>query len=416
MQNTVYDLIIIGGGASGLMSGVMAARSGLKVVIIERLRRAGRKLLATGGGRCNYTRNLSCAELLTGYYGKKNFVRQAIYNSSPECLIDFFAEIGLKSFIESAGGVYPESQRAQDVLAVLETEYSRNEGDFIFAQAVDEILSTADGVRGVMAGGQAYFARNVLLAGGGSSMQELGADGSGFLLAGAVGHNIVQPVPGLVGLVVPELSEENLAGLSLKAVLKYVGERREDVFSGDILLTHRGVSGPVILDVSREVCRDLARKGEAFLRICWGGYSAEFWDELFFFQRRENGRQRVSSLLTGYYPRRFVEYIMRSTGVSDGGILAEFSKESYRRLREQLVDGRFAVKKSEGFSRAMVTSGGVDTAEVNPKTMESRIIPGLYFAGEVLDVDGRCGGYNLEWAFASGRLAAEVVSKRYKSE
>ena len=412
MQKISYDLIIIGGGAAGLMAGVYAVRSGLKVVIIERLAQAGRKLVVTGGGRCNFTRDLPCAELLDAYYGRKNFVRPAIYNFPPVTVIDFFAEIGLKSVCEPSGGVYPASQKAQDVLRVLEEAYRDSGGDFILAETVAEILLAGAGVQGVSAGGREYFARSVLLAAGGCSMEELGSDGSGFTLAREAGHRIIQPVPGLVGLVVPEMSGNALAGLSLPVVIRYGEGKKAAVFSGDMLFTHRGLSGPAVLDVSRDVCRDLAQGRESSVRVCWGDYTAEFWDKLVSAQRRENGRQRIYTLLAGYYPRRFVEYILQQAGIAGDMILAVFPKESYRRLRDLLVESRFTVSRSEGFSRAMVTAGGVYTAEVKPKTLESRIVKGLYFAGEVLDVDGRCGGYNLQWAFASGRLAAESIGRR----
>lgn len=411
MEKNEHELIIIGGGAAGLLAGVAAAQSGLRVLMIERLRQPGRRLLATGGGRCNLTRDLSCRELLAGYYDRKNFVRTAMYNFTPQALREYLAKIGLRTIVEPDGGVYPVSQQAGEVLQVLLTEYERGGGNLLCATAVEQILTAGGRVCGVRTGAEVYLAEKVLLAGGGCSMPELGANGSAFVLARELGHAIVQPVAGLVGLVIPELADDTFAGLSLEAVINYGSGKNRSVFPGAVLFTHRGLSGPAVLNLSRVVSRVIAAEGAAEITVCWGGYAISFWEEEVAQMRKKHGHRTVGSWLGGYFPRRFAEYICRKAGIDGEVTFAEFTRESCKSLLELLVQSRYAVSRSEGFARAMVTSGGVSTAEVDPRSMQSRIVPGLYFAGEVLDVDGLCGGYNLQWAFASAKLAVDACSK-----
>ena len=404
-----YDLIIVGGGAGGLSGGVFAVKAGLKVLIVERLNKAGRKIVATGGGRCNLTRDIPVGELLEGYFGKKTFVRSAIYSLLPQQIMTFFESLGLKCVIEDGGGVYPDSYKAQDVLKVLESEYLRLGGEFEFDTQVDEILQEGYIVCGVASKGRKFFGGSVLIAGGGCSMKELGSDGSAFKLAKDVGHKVLQPLAGLVGLVVPCLNGADVPGLSLKATVQVgLGKRSEKLF-GDILFTHKGLSGPVILDLSRFISQAINDNGGCEIFVSWGGYNREFWEVVIARARIGAGKKSFYNLLCEYFPKRFVSYIFSVAG-GTGDIQLSELKNSYKdKVFGILVDSKFEVSRTEGFAKSMVTCGGVFTKEINPKTMQSKLAENLYFAGEVIDVDGRCGGYNLQWAFSSAHLAVKNV-------
>ena len=270
-MSTKYDLIIVGGGAAGVAGGVFAVQAGLKVLIVERLNKAGRKIIATGGGRCNLTRDIPVGELIEGYFGKKTFVRSAIYSFLPARLMGFFESIGLKCVVEEGGGVYPESHKAPDVLAALESEYLRLGGEFEFDTQVEKVLTEDDAVCGVVGGSKKFFGRSVLIAGGGCSMKELGSDGSGFKLAKELGHRVLQPVAGLVGLVIPFLNGADVPGLSLKATVQVGSGKRAEKLFGDILFTHKGLSGPVILDQSRFISQIINENGSCEIFVSWGG-------------------------------------------------------------------------------------------------------------------------------------------------
>ena len=413
MNSKASDLVIVGGGAAGLMAGVSAVRAGMKTLIIERLGSVGKKLLATGGGRCNLTRDLPIGELLDGYYGKKNFVRTAIYDFQPAEMIKFFTSLGLECVVEAGGRVFPKSSKASDVLGVLKKEYARLGGELLLGEGVSSILCDDRVCRGVVVDGCEYLAGSVLLSAGGCSMAELGSDGSGFALARELGHKVVQPSPALVGLVVADLPHDKLAGVSLPACSVKVGSgKAAHVFQGDLLFTHKGLSGTVVLDASGIVGRLLEQNKDVKLTISFCNDSKEDWENRFTFWRKSSGVRTISAILSEYFPKRFVKYILDSSNTDESTTLAELKKISQDKIIDFLVASVLEVSRTEGFKKSYVTAGGVDTKEVFPKTLESRRVENLYFAGEVLDVDGRCGGYNLEWAFASARLVINSIGKK----
>lgn len=408
-----YDLIVVGGGAAGLVGGILAGRAGLRVLTVERMEKAGRKILATGGGRCNLTRDIPVVELLEGYYGKKNFIRTAIYDFQPESVIEFFKSLGLDCIREDGGGVYPASQKAVDVFRALVDGYVAAGGELALGVGVEEIRVADGAVSGVFGSGVEYRAKSVLIAGGGCSMKELGSDGSAFELARRVGHRVVQPCPGLVGLVIPVLENSGIAGISLQARVSVGSGKSAESLTGDILFTHKGLSGPVILDISRFVSREIADGLVGEIVVSWGARSKEEWKKEFLRGREEAGKKNLDGFLGNFFAKSFVGFILGFAGVDGKTTLATLKKAEFERLLTVLGECRLEVARTEGFAKSMVTSGGVDTAEINRKTMESRVVGNLYFAGEVLDVDGRCGGYNLEWAFASAKLAVKGLSSRH---
>ncbi len=415
MSEKEYDLIIVGGGAAGLMAGIWALRSGLRVMLFERLVKTGRRLLASGGGRCNYSRDIPLTELIDGYYGKKNFVRAAIYNFPPAGIQQFFSELGLESLVETGGGIYPATERAADVLSVLCNAYTHMGGEIVTGTAVNRVLVHNKRVCGIVAESISYNARAVLLAGGGCSMPELGADGSGFVLARELGHTVVPAVAGLTGLVLKDINCTLLAGVSLNGTVKIRVGKKLESYSGSIIFTHKGISGPAILDISRWVSMEVLHCGQAEICISWNQLNVEEWRRIFTQGRSDNGKKSLVCFMREYLPKRFVSYILATCGIKEDILLAELKRDYSEKLSLILGEGRLVVSRSEGLQRAMVTCGGVATTEVSAKTLQSKILQGMYFAGEILDVDGRCGGYNLEWAFASGRLAAQACAAELKN-
>lgn len=403
-----YDLVVVGGGAAGLLAGCLGSDAGYKICIIDRLQKPGRKILVSGGGRCNLTKLLSPGELINAYYDRNKFVRNAIYNFDAGSLIAYFRLLRLETVIEKDSGVYPASNKAADVYAALRGRLRENNVEIITERRVDEVLHDAGAVYGVRTGSDILLSERVLLAAGGKGRTELGADGSGFAIAEKAGHNIVSPVGGLVGLTVASPLFSGLAGTVVNGCTVECAGKKSMKFSGDILFTHKGLSGPVILDISRYVEREIYRQKKAEIVICWGK-DKKFWEAEFARYRRESGGINVENMLNKYFPRKFVSSLLKFCGINEKIRFAELKKQYMLKIISCLAEYKTEIGRLEPLSGAMVACGGVDISEINSKTLESKLVTGLYFAGEVIDVDGQCGGYNLQWAFSSAALAVKFA-------
>ena len=419
------DLIVIGAGPAGMMAAITAAQRGKSVLLLERNPRPGRKLLITGKGRCNVTNNCGQDALLANIPRNPRFLYSAFARFSTADTIAFFESRGLPLKTERGSRVFPQSDRASDVLGVLERALRELNVPVINARVssllIDEEQKTVLGVR--CGDGREFRAAATLLACGGMSYPQTGSTGDGYALAAQAGHRIIPPVPSLIPILTEEKEPREMQGLSLKNVTLTVSRGEKPVFSelGELLFTHFGVSGPLVLSASAHMegqkpegpcsaafCASML-KGKGYrLSIDWKpGLSEEQLDRRLLrdFAKFQN-KDAVNSL-GELLPRKAIPVLLRRAGIPLEEKVNRITKEQRRSLLETLKGYALTPVGFRPIEEAIITSGGVDVREVNPKTMASKLASGLYFAGELLDVDGYTGGFNLQIAFATGVLAGE---------
>ncbi len=397
-------VVVAGAGPAGLMAALSAAEAGLPVIVLERLARPGQKLLATGGGRCNFCNLSPLPEFLKQFPDKTaRFIRSSIYDFDSAALRRFFHHLGVESYSPDGWRVYPQSEFARDILESLMGACRKAGVKFFYHSEVTGIRLLNGAVCGVDTARKAVQCQKLVLACGGMCRPELGSDGSGLELARTVGHTIVQPVPALVPLLCNDKLLANLAGISLKnvRVSLWVDKKKIAERCGDLLFTHKGVSGPAVLDLSGEVAAAHAAGRPVALAVMLTTQIKD-WKRQIQEWRQQRGGNRVESLLSGFLPGRLARRVLEASGAGEDQNVSSLTAEHEHKLLLLLEAFPLAIKGTEGFGAAMTCRGGVALDEVSPKTLESRKCRGLYFAGEILNVDGPCGGYNLQWAFSSG--------------
>lgn len=407
-------LVIVGAGPAGLTAAIVAARAGGRVTVCEQLGRAGAKLEVTGGGRANLTNLLPREEFTAGFGRQGRFMLPALEALDPSGLRNFMQALGVPTETPDGLRVYPKSNRAVDVLEGLLKECERLNVDLRTGVRVSDLILDNDRVRGVMADRKALSGERVLIAAGGKSYAEMGGTGGGYRLAELAGHSLVTPVPALVPLVTRETWPRACAGVSLPAVVLNIAQARGSGGGsrGALLFTHHGVSGPAALDLSGRVARLLLERESVPLRLdLFSGTPAAVWQERLDSWRREQGKKQLTTLLASLTPHSLAEVACTENGCRPTIRPAELTVHQRGSLSRWLAEIPLTIVSTEGFEKAIVTSGGVALKEVNPKTLESRLVQGLYFAGEVLDLDGPCGGFNLQWAFSSGWLAGTSAGR-----
>ncbi len=399
------DLAVVGAGAAGLVAAISAARRGASVVILERLAGIGKKLLATGGGRCNLLNERLNAAAFTAT--DPGLVPSILERFGGTEIRAFFEGLGLRLQTDETGRVYPVTNQAASVLKVLELETARLGIGVETRFDVDRIESAAGSFRIGARDGRKVAARGVVLAGGGSSYPALGSNGSGHDLAASFGHHIVKPVPSAVPLLVKDRMCHFLQGQRMRVRIEgRVGGRLTREAEGELLFAQYGLSGTAVLDVSESLSIALNREGRGdatvvvdFLPFMSGEEAAA---EL---TRRLAAGRAPKDLVSGLLPEKFSLLMSRLIDEAGGGPGKRVDGESARRLASLLKARVFQVEGTRGWNEAEFTSGGVDAGEVKPGTLESKLRRGLYLAGEVLDVQGGRGGFNLAWAWASGYVA-----------
>ena len=398
------DVIVIGGGASGMMAALTAAENGRSVVLLERQSRVGRKLLATGNGRCNLTNyNLSPAR----YHGEDSgFCAHALRAFDTGTTLQYFASLGLLTVSEDSGRVYPMSNMAGSVLDVLRYALERPEIDLQTGQTVTAVRKTPEGFS-VKTETDTFSAQRLILAAGGAAGSKVGGVMDGYRLAKSLGHHRTALYPSLVQLKTDPTYPRALKGVKAQCGISICrGGQVLARNSGEVLFTEYGVSGPAIFDLSRSVSA-----GGSGL-TCLLNFFPD-WEEaevLHWLCQRQAAmaEHEASTLLTGSCHTRLGQMICKSAGFTNQKA-AGLTRDDLGRIARQAT--RFALPTTGtcGFDQAQVTAGGLDTSEFDPHTLQSRLVPGLYACGELLDVDGDCGGYNLQWAWSSGRLAGKLL-------
>ncbi|MBI4844752.1 MAG: NAD(P)/FAD-dependent oxidoreductase [Nitrospirae bacterium] len=412
-------IIVIGAGAAGLMAAGRASLSGAETLLLERMKRPGIKLSISGGGRCNLTNTASVSEFISHFERNGDFLRQAFSSFSSAGLSSFFKEIGIETAIEGDGRVFPASGRAQDVVDALEN-WAVDSGVRIKTYSRAQKLLIREGaVRGVLASeGQAAQDENpkevfhkadaVIIATGGASYPKTGSTGDGYRLAESAGHAIVRPRPSLVPLVTAGKTALSLQGLSLSGVRvsAYISGKKSFTDSGEMIFTHFGVSGPLILSMSGRIVDALIDKKKAVLSIdLKPEFNDKELDARLLSVMDRHGKQKYKALLGKILSEKLVSVCADMTGIPLDKACHQITAAERKRLRVWLKDFRLDVSGHRPLEEAVITAGGVNVKEVDPRSMRSKLVKNLYFAGEVLDINAGSGGYNLQAAFSTGWLA-----------
>ncbi|NLF29289.1 MAG: aminoacetone oxidase family FAD-binding enzyme [Planctomycetes bacterium] len=415
-MDSSLDMVVVGAGPAGQMAAIAAAERHLRVIVVEQMPRPSLKLIASGGGRANLTRTAGRADFEAAFGRQGRFIGPALGGLGPEALRAFLAHLGVPTRADEQGRVYPASQRARDVAEAL-GRHQRGLGVQLLLGRRVAALDVRDGTLGgvVVDNGESLAAPCVVLACGGRSWPSLGGTGGGYDLARQAGHTVTALTPALVPLVAREPWVASLAGVSLadaRVRIALSGQPKAGV-RGDVLFTHRGLSGPAVLDLSGDVAQRLARGRDVPLEIePIAGMDRRRWDVEILAWRSGQGRRQVGTLLQQRLPRSLADALCELAGVRPQTVAAELPAGGRDALAALLGGLALNVAGTEGFEKAFVTRGGVKLKEVAPDTLESRVLGGLYIVGELLDLDGPTGGYNLQWAFASGHAAGRAAGGR----
>ena len=436
-----WDVIVVGAGAAGLMAAIQAAREGAKVLVLEHIERPGKKLLMTGNGKCNFTNEVlfhftnsqdetACEQY---YHGTcPAFVLPAIKKFDINSTLNFFDELGVL-FVKRRGGYYPRCGQASAILSAMLMECGRlgisieceigirsiqkaenickNEGNSGTKKDTGFVIETKTGT---------YNTRCCVLATGGKSFKKSGSDGSGFLYVERIGHKIQDLVPALVPLQSDLAFFKKVAGIRAEISAKlYIENTRYGIESGELQLTDYGISGICIFQLSSLASRALSRKKKVKVEI---DFLPEYTDEQFLALLLERvhrvyaKNKTMEQILVGLFAEKLGVALLEEAGIAKDLMSFELSKKQANRLVQLCKHFEVPITATRSFEQAQVTAGGVDTSEVFSETMESKLIPGLYFAGEMLDVDGICGGFNLQWAWSSGAVAGQHAAATAKSQ
>lgn len=402
----MFDVIVIGGGPAGLMAVATAAGRGASTLLLERMDRPGRKLRICGKGRGNIGNTAPMDEFLNHFGKGFRFLRPAFSHFFTKDSVEFFARLGVPTKVERGGRIFPESDNAQDLVDAL-VRNVRNQGAAIqTGQRIRKIQLTDTGFE--LFSDQPHLGRHVILATGGASYPATGSTGDGYALAASLGHSIVSPRPALVPLVTEGDTAARLQGLSLKNVraeLRVDGKKTGSEM-GEMLFTHFGLSGPIILTLSKAAVQALEAGKKTEIQIdLKPALDPARLDARLLRDLDGHGKMLVENLLRGLLPPKLIPVCLDQTGLSGTKAAHQVSAAERRSLRNWLKELRVTVTACRPLREAIVTAGGVPLDEVNPKTMQSRVQPGLFLAGEVLDMDADTGGFNLQAALSSGYLA-----------
>jgi predicted Rossmann fold flavoprotein len=404
-------VIIIGAGAAGLMAAVSAAKAGAQVTVLEKMPAIGKKLLITGKGRCNITNIGDLDDFMKNMPGNGTFLYSAIHSFNNQDVIGFMSDYGVPTKVERGGRVFPVSDKAGDVVKAFQKALHELKVTVILNQAVKKIKTGSSDAFEIETATQSFFADSVVLAAGGSSYPGTGSAGDGYSLAKELGHSIAALKPSLVPLEVAEDWITDLQGLSLKNVSAAVSVSGVEVGAefGEMLFTHFGLSGPIILSLSKKVAEALQNKNSSVtLKInLKPALTTEVLDKRIQRDFEKYSRKQVKNALNDLLPSKLIDTVMDLAYLDPDKPINQVTKEERSRLLEVITGLTFTITRTRPISEAIVTAGGIHIKEISPKTMQSKLIPGLYFAGEVIDIDGYTGGYNLQAAFSTGFVAGK---------
>ena len=409
-----FDVIVIGAGPAGLLAAGRAAELGGKVLVLEKMKHEGRKLLITGKGRCNITNDAPISEFIKHVYPNGRFLRNAFSSFFSKDIIKLLEEHGVESTLERGGRYFPASNRSRDVLNALLQWVKNQNVEIRCGYRVEELLVEDNTVIGVKANGKKFLCNHVIMATGGKSYPATGSNGEGYELARRVGHSVVKARPALVPLETKGDLAQKLQGLNLKNVKATVwvnGKKRADDF-GEMIFTHFGLSGPIILTLSREVVRELQDKNRVEVSIdLKPALDEQKLDTRLIRDLNEHGNKKLLNIFKLWLPASMISVFIELLNIDTEKECNQVSSKERKQILYLMKNLVFKISNYRSFKEAIITSGGINTKEISQKTMESKIVKSLYFAGEMIDLDAETGGYNLQIAYSTGWLAGNSCMK-----
>lgn len=398
--------IVIGGGASGMISAYFRAKNNDEVILIEKNEKLGKKLYITGKGRCNLTNDTEVESFINNVVSNPKFLLSALYSFPPSETIKFFNSIGLKTKTERGNRVFPESDKSSDVIKVLNNALIDKKVKILLNTAVKSLIIENNVIKGVKTDTETIFCDNVIVATGGLSYSSTGSTGDGYTFAKTVGHTVSELKPSLTGINLKGNEYKSLQGLSLKNVklIAKMGKKTILDEQGEALFTHFGISGPLVLTLSALINRQPLNK----ISLCFDlkpALTDKQLDARILRDFETFSNKEFKNSLDLLLPKKLIPLIIKRCNISENKKVNEITQKERQTLVETIKCLSFEIDSLRDFNEAVVTSGGISVKEINPSTMESKIISGLFFVGEVLDVDAFTGGYNLQIAFSTGYLA-----------
>ena len=403
-----FDVIVVGAGPAGLLAAGRAAELGGKVLLLEKMRQEGRKLLLTGKGRCNITNNATIGDFITHVNPNGRFLRNALSQFFSTDIINLLNKQGVETILERGGRYFPASSKSADVLQALLKWVNKLNVEIRCGHRVEKLIVENETMQGIQASGQKFMARYIILATGGNSYPATGSNGEGHELARQVGHSIVKVRPALVPLETEGDVVQKLQGLTLKNVKAavWVNNKKAAEDFGEMIFTHFGLSGPIILTLSRIVVDELHKNNKVEISIdLKPALDEQKLDRRLLRDLNEHGKKKINNVFRYWLPMTMVPVFIDLLGLDPEKECHQISSKERKQIRYLLKNLRFRITNHRPFKEAIITAGGVSTNEISSKTMESKLVKGLYFAGEMINLDAETGGFNLQIAYSTGWLA-----------
>jgi len=420
-EDIKFDVAIIGAGPAGMMVALIAAESGAKVVLIEKNRHLGKKLLLTGNGRCNITNAEFNLRELVKNYNNGEFLFHAFSLFGPERAIKFFEGLGVKTKTEKDKRVFPKSNKAEEVLEALNKHLEKNKVQIIYNSEIVGINHKGKKINKIILSDQKIEAKKYIICTGGKSYSSTGSDGVGYKLAEKLGHTIVEPMPALSPIKIKEEWIKKLQGMGLEdtKISVFKNKKRLAQEDGEVMFTHFGISGPAVLNISGIVGSLLEKSAgngwdPSDTKICIDLFPLLNPAELKMGiedMLKKHANKSLKNILSAFVPERFAEVLLDTVGLDKDKIANNMSKVEKEIIVKTLKNIELTAEDVLGFEQAIVTRGGVSLKEIDDKTMKSKIIDNLFFAGEIIDVDGKTGGFNLQICWSTGYLAGKSAIK-----
>jgi len=406
-----YDLIVVGAGPAGLLAAGRAAEKGKKVLILEKMQQEGRKLRITGKGRCNITNDLPMTEFIKHIYPHGRFLKSAFHQFFSKDIITLLEKYQVKCKLERGGRYFPVSDKAEDVLNALLAWNKSFHVDLLRKHKVEKLIVEENTIKGVVADNTPFHASKVILATGGKSYPATGSTGDGYKLAEQAGHTLTKPQPALVPLETKNTIPPALHGLKLKNALAavWIDNKKHAEAFGELEFMPFGLSGPIILTLSRDVVTRLQNNHPITVYIdLKPALDDKKLDNRLVRELNENGKKKVSTVFRNLLPSAMIPFFLDLIKINPEKECHQVNAKERKKIRYFLKNIPFPISGYRSFKEAIITAGGIPTSEISSKTMESKITNGLYFAGEIIDLDADTGGFNLQIAYSTGWLAGEA--------
>jgi len=414
-----FDVIVIGAGAAGIIAAGRAAQLGAKVLLLEKMRQPGRKLLITGKGRCNITHDAPMSEYWKNIFPNGRFLKPAFHAFFKDDILQILHDRGVETTTERGSRVFPVSNDAKEVLNALLDWMGTKNIERVFNARVNELIIEGEQVKGIRAmtdgGIREFYAQSIIIATGGKSYPATGSTGDGYELAKQAGHTITRPQPALVPLVTREDYASNLQGLGLKNInaVAWVNCKKSREEFGELIFTHYGLSGPVILTLSRYVVEELSEGKKVEISIdLKPALDEKKLDLRLLRDLNEHGKKQVENIFKLWLPSSLITVFLEILELEGKKLCNQLAGKERKKILLLMKDFRFNITGHAGFKEAIITAGGIPTNEIQSKTLESKLVKNLFFAGEVIDLDANTGGFNLQIAWSTGWLAGQESSQK----